>query len=342
MSPVRKPFVRQDASHVRTWRLASQLAFLLLNLWIGIEFYLFVRHVETGGQTLLVQRPPGVEGWLPIAGLMNLKYTLATWRMPDVHPAGMVLLAIFLVISWLLRKAFCSWLCPVGTVSEWLWRGGSEIFGRNLSLPKWADIPLRGVKYLLLAFFGYAVLRMSAADVQAFMQSPYGVVADVKMLNFFRHLGTTAALVIVALVGLSVVVKNFWCRYACPYGALVGLASLASPARISRDPQTCIDCAKCARACPSRLPVDRKIAVRSAECTGCLDCVAACPVKGALALAVPARRVVPAWAVFAIIAALFLGGVGAARLAGHWRGGVPTELYFELVPAADGVGHPGM
>ena len=98
---------------------------------------------------------------------------------------------------------------------------------------------------------------MSAGDIAAFMSSPYGLVADVKMLDFFRRIGTTAALVIFLLVVLSVLVNNVWCRYLCPYGALLGLVSLVSPTRIRRDPATCIDCAKCAKACPSFLPVDR-------------------------------------------------------------------------------------
>ena len=61
------------------------------------------------------------------------------------------------------------------------------------------------------------------------MKSPYGLVADVKMLNFFRDLGTVGAAVILGLVVLSVFVKNAWCRYLCPYGALLGLGRPAEP-----------------------------------------------------------------------------------------------------------------
>ena len=64
------------------------------------------------------------------------------------------------------------------------------------------------------------------------------------------------------LVLASVFVQNFWCRYLCPYGALMGLAALASPLRIRREASLCIDCAKCAKACPSALPVDRLVAIR--------------------------------------------------------------------------------
>ena len=53
------------------------------------------------------------------------------------------------------------------------------------------------------------------------------------------------------MVVASVFVQNFWCRYLCPYGALLGLTSLLSPLRIRREPAACIDCAKCAKACPS-------------------------------------------------------------------------------------------
>ena len=129
---------------------------MLLNLWIGARFYVFVRYYESGGQTAFVPRPPGVEGWLPIAGLMNLKHALLTGSIPEVHPAAMFLLVTFIAISFLARKAFCSWLCPVGTISEWLWEGGREIVGRNFQAPRRLDVPLRGLKYLLLGFFGYA------------------------------------------------------------------------------------------------------------------------------------------------------------------------------------------
>jgi polyferredoxin len=252
----------------------------------------------------------------------------------------MFLLVAFVGISLVARKAFCSWLCPIGTLSEWLWEGGREMFGRNVRAPRWLDIPLRGLKYLLLGFFGYAVASMTVPDLQAFITSPYGLVADVKMLNFFRHIGTTGAVVIAILVIGSVFVKNLWCRYLCPYGALVGIAALFSPARIRRDADACIDCAKCAKACPSLLPVDELTTVKSAECTGCLECVAICPAEGALRLAVGRSRAIPTWAVAATIAAIFLGIVGCAQLTGHWQSNVPDAVYRDLVPAADSFAHP--
>ena len=336
----KRPIRRAGPDHSRSLRRLFQGLFLGLNLWIGIQFYGFFRYYETGGTHFWPSRPPGVEGWLPIASLMNLKVLVATGAVPRLHPAGMFLLLAFLAISWAFRRSFCSWLCPAGTLSEWLWRLGLSTFGRTFRLPRALDVALRGVKYVLLALFLAAVGSMSVPAIHAFLEGPYGMVDDVKMLNFFRTLGLAGGLAMAILVIGSVLVQNFWCRYLCPYGALLGLVSLASPLRIRRSRERCIDRGKCARACPAQLPVDRLVTIRSAECLGCLECVAACPVEGALQMAAPGGRRVPAWAVAVGTAVLFLGITGYARWSGHWHTDLPARVYFELVPRANEFSHP--
>jgi polyferredoxin len=313
---------RTDAS--QSLRLAVQLAFVALNVWIAIEFTLWVHWLEVGGKPAV--RPPGVEAWLPIAGLMNLKVWIVTRVVPEVHPAAMFLILAILLMSLLLRKAFCSWVCPIGTLSEMLWKP----LRSTLAIPRWLDVPLRGVKYALLAFFVWAIMKMPADAIAEFMRAPYGVVADVKMLNFFRFMSTTTVIVLAVLLGLSVAIRNLWCRYLCPYGALLGVVALFSPARIRRDADACIDCAKCTKACPSRLPVDRLTQVRSAECTLCMSCVAACPVKEALAVKVTKTRELRPRMIAAAIVILLGGIVIAARVSGHWATHVPDDLvrYF--------------
>lgn len=342
---------RTDRDYSQLVRRSYQAAFLLLNVWLGAIFYVWVRGMETGAATNLANPPAGIEGWLPIAGLMNLKYFLLTWRVPAIHPAAMWLLVTFLAMSFLLRKAFCSWLCPIGTISEYLALLGQKLFKRNFRIWRWLDIPLRGLKYFLLGFFLWAISSMSATAIASFMQSDYGVVAGVKMLNFFRFLSASGLIVVGILMLASVFVQNFWCRYLCPYGALLGFASLLSPLRIRREPEPCIDCAKCAKVCPSNLPVDKLITIKSAECTGCLECVAICPAEGALHLALPqisapllqaskSPRRIPSWAMAAGVAVLFFGILGYAKAAGLWDSHIPAAVYRQLVPHANAARHP--
>lgn len=363
VTTAKKKLIRRAApDNSQRIRHIVQLAFVALNAWLGIQFYLWARFFERGGVGLRVPRPTAAEGWLPIAGLMNFKVFVTTGRFPAIHPAAMFLFMAFVVMSLIAKKAFCSWLCPVGTFSEFLAGLGKKLLHRNLRLPRWLDLPLRGLKYLLLGFFVFIIVSMSAATIEEFMATPYGIIADVKMLNFFRDMSGTALIVIAALVALSILVENFWCRYLCPYGALMGLVSLLSPLKIRRNPSACIDCGKCSRACPASLPVDKLVQIRSVECTACMACIASCSAEGALHFSLPQgrmhgvlgeaslkpaaalpryRRAVPPFAMVGILAIIFFGIILVARVTNHWQTNLPQSVYQELVPIANQATHPG-
>jgi polyferredoxin len=221
----KRNFTRAPQDYSQRLRRGVQVSFLALNVWVAIQFLQFVHDYEWGGRSSWTRRPPGIEGWLPITSLMNLKALVETGYLPRVHPAGVFILLAFISISWLLRKSFCSWLCPVCTLSEYLWRTGRDTFKKSWRLPRVLDVCLRTLKYLLLGLFVYAIAGMAVDAIRAFLDGPYGLIADVKLLNFFRYLSIGGAIALVLLVVLSVFVQNFWCRYLCPYGALLGIFS---------------------------------------------------------------------------------------------------------------------
>ncbi|MFL6195188.1 MAG: 4Fe-4S binding protein [Thermoanaerobaculia bacterium] len=323
-------------------RILVQTGFALTCVVLGLQFGRFVS-AASAGRMPLPYRPPGVEGFLPISGLMGLVDWFHQGSLNVIHPAAAMLTLIGLALAVLLRKAFCSWICPVGFVSELLARLGRRMFGRNFRIWRWLDVPLRGLKYLLMAFFLWAIFGMSEAALREFIDSPYNRLADIKMGLFFAHLGAFGAWVLFVVAALSLLYKGFWCRYLCPYGALLGLVSWFSPARIQRNPQTCIDCGLCDKVCMARLPVSRKIDVFNPECIGCMDCVAVCPIKDALVLQAP-KRTLTVKAYAAAVLLLFFASYFGARAFGLWENGIPDTEYVQRIQEdrTAPYGHPGM
>lgn len=312
-------------------RRALQWTMLVVTLAIGIRFTLWVLpHLE--GRWPGVSRPPGVEAFLPIDGMLALRHLLLTGVVDRVHPAALAVFVGICLISLVVAKSFCSHVCPVGLFSELAGRLGVRLTGRTLTPPRWLDLPLRGLKFVILGFFLWAVwVAMDAASVAAFLASPYARVVDAKMWAFFAEPSRLTVAVLGLVVVSSVFVRDLWCRYLCPYGALVGLLGRLAPLKVTRDRELCTSCKACTRACPARLEVHAAGRVRSVECSSCQDCVLACPVKGCLAIRPPAagsrgRRLAPTVTV-ALVLILFSGVLIAFRAAGHWQTTVSEAEY---------------
>ncbi len=312
----------------RTLRWGVQLFFVLLTLWIGCEFVLFYQQVRGMG-AVTAHRPAGVEAFLPISALLGLKRWLLTGLWDDVHPAGLTLLLAFLVGTLMARRAFCSWICPIGTLS----RGLEWLRHRLLRLPPRWKVPmlLRRLaplaKYPILGGFLWIVGSMPLSSIEEFLHLPYNMGADGAMLALFIHLSLTGAMVFAAMLLLSIVLRNGWCRLLCPYGALFALAGVLSPFRIRREAGACRNCGACTKACGMGIRVGELATVHSLECTTCLSCVSACRVDGALGVrAVWGSRVHP-WILPAGTLAILLAAYGLARLTGHWDSILTLDNY---------------
>jgi NAD-dependent dihydropyrimidine dehydrogenase PreA subunit len=325
--------LQEDSQFLRT---TVQAAFALLCIWIGIEFYLFMQWGQSGGAAAYIERPPGVEGFLPIGALMSIRYWILTGIINEIHPAAIFIFLAIVGTSLVLKKSFCSWLCPIGTLSESLWMLGKKLFGKNPNIPWWLDYPLRSLKYLILFYFVYSIWTMDVAALRHFIYSPYYKVADIKMYLFFANITSFALWTIVILMVLSVVVKNFWCRYLCPYGALLGVFSFFSPLKITRNAETCIDCKLCTKACPANIKVHKVGRVWSDECMSCMMCVEACPVKNTLEMRTRhAARPISSWVFGVLIAGVFMGITGLAMLTGHWQNEISQAEYLKRFQELD-------
>lgn len=324
---------------VQITRHAVQTVFLFFLLYVGLRFYQFYMYFETSGRSPFVQRPSAVEGFLPISALVSLKVWLTSGDFDKIHPAGLVLFSFFAGSGILLRKSFCSWLCPVGTVSEWTGMLGKKIFRRNLEVPQWFVWILTPLKYLLLLFFlKLIVFDMTLFEAKAFLTDPYNKISDVKMLLFFLNIGGFALKFIIVMFILSLFFKNFWCRFLCPYGALIGLGSIFRITKVRRNADTCTNCEMCTKVCPQRIKVHKKQSVATPDCTACMQCIEACPIKDTLNMTVVNKKV-NKWVVPLTFLALFLIIVGVAKLTGHWNTVISYQEWKQLIPNAGNIGH---
>jgi polyferredoxin len=307
-----------------------QVAFMIFMIWLGLGLYRFVDAIQAG--SVVPVRPDGIEGFLPISGLLGSALWIKGGEINTVHPAAMVIFLTIIGVSLLLKRSFCSWICPVSTFSEFAWKTGFRFFRHNWRLVAWLDYILRSCKYLLMAFFLYSiVVVMSADELSAFISSDYHKTADVRLLEFFQHLSLTAGIIIGVLLALSFGLKNPFCRYLCPYGALLGLVATLSPTRVTRNPDRCVSCGVCSQVCPSHLDVMHKSSVASPECFACWRCVSHCRCSEALAMRAFSKWKISGYIFAALLVILFLGGTVVGKLNGHWYSAIPMEEYVRLL-----------
>jgi polyferredoxin len=327
-------------SRLSQLRFLCQSLFTLFCLYVGYRFYAFYAWAIDPAVHNSAPRPPAVEAFLPLGALVSLKRLLLGAEFDTIHPAGLSIFLAVLLISLFLRKGFCGWICPVGFASNLAERAGKKMQSL-FSLPAWIDIPLLSLKYLLLGFFAYLILwKMDLASLTDFHNSPYNLISDAKMLHFFLQPSVLAGSIMLAIVIASFFLRNFWCRYLCPYGGLLGLLALVSPFQVQRDPDTCIECKQCDRICPGSITITNRKTVRNAECIGCLECVQACPVPDCLNLALPGKRKTHTLLLPGLTVGLFFLCFFLAKASNHWHTQVPVETFQHYYQMIDDIGHP--
>lgn len=313
-------------------RILIQFSYLAFSLWLGFQLFQFVRFIRSGGQSDFSAHPAGVEAFLPISGLMGTISWIHDGSINVIHPAAVVIFVTILAGALLLRRSFCSWICPVATLSECSWKLGFTLFRRSLRPPHWLDIPLRALKYLLLAFFTYSMTcAMSPEALKTFINSDYHKLADIRLLNFFLHISPLALTIVLILTALSLLLRNPFCRYLCPYGALLGLFATISPLRVTRDTERCVSCGVCSQVCPTSIDVMHKTSVLSPECIGCWRCISHCRTDQTLSMKAIGRFQIST-IVFALLVMLLLWcGSALGKWSGNWHTAIDVGEYRRLL-----------
>ncbi|MGL5947615.1 MAG: 4Fe-4S binding protein [Aeromonas sp.] len=309
------PFAKQPwLQTAPSQSLRQATRYFLQAAWgvITVQYGLYLWQLVDSGQPS-VTRPDIVDSFLPIAGGLGLRAWLTQGITDLHHPAATISVLVVSLSALLLGRAFCSWICPLGLVGDWLHHLRSRLLPGDWTPPKTLDYFLRSQKFIVLGFLLFIILlAVPSTGLAYYLSSPYHQAADMKMGAFFFTLTPLAGLCLAWVVLLTAAVRQGFCRYLCPYGAWLSLLGRFTALRIRRNPQRCLrsrghDCDKCARACPARIPVHQVLAVRQLECTNCLSCAQACPSRvNALHLATPTWRLRPIYLLAALAVVLFL------------------------------------
>ena len=171
----------------------------------------------------------------------------------------LILVVFTLVTTVFWGRVFCSSLCPFGALQDILERIVPRRWRR--SLPQWLHDRALWLKYVILA--GLIAMAVAYAELSVFQYfEPFGTL-------FYQSQSLLLWGILSVFVAGSIFVPRFYCRYACPLGASLGVISIAAFWKIKRVPQ-CEVCKVCEKACPTG--AIRLQAIDFKECVRCDVC----------------------------------------------------------------------
>jgi len=305
--------VRKRYTRVSYLRWGIMGAFLLFMLFVSYQ------HNAIGGG---LTGYPTVDALCPFGGVESLyKIIIAGELLQRVAFSSVVLAVSVIFLALVSRRSFCGWICPLGAIQEWLGVLGRKIMGRLLQIPASIDRYLRWLKYILLVVILYFTWRL--ADLVFRPYDPWATLMHLwegpGVLEKFSY----GLAVLGLLAAGSFFLDRFWCKYACPLGALLAICSWPGQILLRRDPEICIKCGMCNRVCPMNIKVLEQEKITDWECINCLDCQNNCPKPGALSLdrlsARAGAKPVSLTTLVVVVLGIFFGMYGLARAADLWQ-----------------------
>ena len=254
-------------------RTLSQLLFLGLTVWVGIQMAMGVR-----GAT--------IERYCPFGGVETLLPWLnKTGTLCSLSTLNISLFLGVLVLTVLLKRVFCSHICPMGAVFEWLGILGLNLKIARLKIPPKVDFILKGIKYPILILIIYGTYKASELVFRDF--DPFYVLFSGGQGHGIARYGIP---ITIALLAAAIVLPLSFCKYLCPFAATLAPFGRFGLTRIVRNEENCTQCKACDKACNWGVTISDKKVINSAECSNCLDCLRKCPVPGTMSLRIGGGR----------------------------------------------------
>ncbi len=259
-------------------RTVIQIIFLAGTILIGL------RHIMPGESS----KGGAFDVFCPFGAIETLWPYLTTGQtLKTTSPLNFSIFLGVLGVSLLAGRAFCGWLCPIGTLQDFLTTISRRLFGnkklklagKQISLPYKIsprnDAWLRSLKYLVLV----VILLASTFAIYP----PLREICPARALLSFQLTTPLLWSVLITFVITSLANRRFWCKYLCPLGAVLAPLNKIAPLRLVLNKNSCTSCQRCDAACPMDIP-DLTNNLRSAECIECLECQETCHEKDALEL----------------------------------------------------------
>ena len=189
-------------------------------------------------------------------------------------------LAVFIFTIFRGRE-FCGYICALGTIQEALFAVRKRSYRIKHRIPFFYDRKLAWLKYLILG-----ISSVMAITGTAYIYIRFCPIYTLSLIP--RILAPGIAVLILCVIIPGIFIERFWCRFLCPYAALLNIAQALGNLfrirrkKIKRNLERCIDCGLCSLHCPMNINITDNETVESIQCIHCRECVCNCPKPGTI------------------------------------------------------------